>query len=575
MKKYLRKILCGLVSVAMLISGITAFAQTPMQMEWYGDYSDNSNPKLIVTFKPSAKYTQQVITVAYPTAVTNPTLSDYVRMEEVAVKEGKKTDVVFNITNAFSATGGAYTVEVQGNGHLHEVSNDKVDVFVIKQGDIAGLLTEFNSATEANFATVLGKVIPALQLSDEADADRKAKRIRAMIGIRTSDFGGAFSNLENVRDAWHTSDILVYIGQADATVAGVKQRILANAQLLGIDTNDADFVAHTDEMCQDLLTYDSEYNNNAGIQSLSDLKDAIGEALGTIAVNNATELNMPAVFSKYKSYFNISSSALADYNSLSDTYKSKALRDLYQKNFNKASELVTAFEGAVTTIKSEEESGTQTPPVVIIPPTGGGNTGGSALSGAPSAPATTPTPTATPNFKDVPASHWAYSYVTELAKKNIIGGYDDNTFKPNNNVTREEFVKMIIGAVGLVSLDKSCEFTDVPESAWYYDYVASAYNAGIVSGVSDTVFGVGANITRQDVAVIAARVLSYLGKTPTATAETTLTDIDTVADYATDSVKLLNGIGIINGYDDGSFMPNNTLTRAEAATIICKLINSL
>ncbi len=575
MKKYLKKILCGLVSVATLATAVTAFAATPMQMEWRGDYSDNSNPKLIVTFTPSAQYTQQVIMVAYPTSVASPTLADYVRMEEVAVKEGKTTDVTLNITNAFSATGGAYTVEVQGNGHLSGVSNDKVDVHVIKQGDISSLLDEFTSATETNFETVLGKVMSALQLDSEPDADRKAKRIRSMIGIRTNDFGGAFANLEDVRDAWHTSDIIVYIGQSDATADGVKERLLANADLLEIDTTDADFVAYADELCRDLLTYDNEYNNNAGIQSLNDLKDAIGETLGTIAVNNATEHNMTTVFNKYKSYFNVSALTLVDYNSFSDTYKSKALRDLYQKNFAKASELVAAFEGAVATIKSEEQSGTQAPPVVIIPPTGGGNGGGSSLSGAPSAPATTPAPSKTPSFSDVSSGHWAYSYVTELAKKNIIGGYDDGTFKPNNNVTREEFVKMIIGAAGMLSLDKECEFADVPENAWYYDYVSSAFTAGVVNGIDDENFGIGRNITRQDVAVIAARVLEYLGAGTTVAGETTLTDFDTVADYAQNSVKLLNGKGIINGFDDGSFMPHNALTRAEAATIICKLINSL
>lgn len=572
MKKNFKKILCSLVSVVMLLSGITAFAQTPMQMEWRSDYSDNSNPKLVVTFTPSAQYTQQVIVVAYPTSVADPALADYVRMEEVAVQEGKTTDVTLNITNAFNATGGAYTVEVQGNGYLSGVSNDKIDVYVIKQGDIAGLLGEFASATEANFETVLNKVMPALQLDAEADAARKTKRIISMLSIQSNDFDGAFKNLENVRDAWHTSDIIVYIGESDATAAGVKEKLLANAELLEINTTDADFVAYADELCQDLLTYDSEYNNNAGIQSLKDLKDSIGETLGTIAINNASETGITAVFNKYMSYFNISAATLADYNLFSDTYKSKALRDLYHKNFSKASELVTAFEGAVSTIKSEGLSGTSTPPAVIITPSGNG---GSALSGTPQAPITPPTPSTAPSFSDVPSSHWAYPYVTELAKKNIIGGYDDGTFKPNNNVTREEFVKMIIGAAGMLSLDKECNFADVPAGAWYYDYIASACSAGVVNGIDDENFGIGRNITRQDVAVIAARVLEYLGADTATAGETTLTDFDTVADYAQDSVKLLNGKGIINGFDDGSFMPHNALTRAEAATIICKLINSL
>ena len=593
MKKYLKKILCGLVSVVTLTSAMTAFAQTsahPMGLEWRSDYSDNDNPKLIVTFKPTAQYTQQVIVVVYPTG--DRTLTKYVRMEEVAVKEAKTTDITFNITNKFYAgletapfdpARGAYTVEVQGNGHLYGTSNDTVDVHVIKQGAIEDLLDDFRDADENTLPTVLDKVMPALQLQDENGFTRKEKRITSMIGIRTSDFNGEFSNLENVRDAWHTSDILVYIGENTATENGIKEKLISNSKLLGIDTTDADFVAHTDELCQDLLAYDHEYNDGAGVQSLKDLKDVIGEVLGTIAVNNATENNMTTVFNTYMSYFNISEQTLEDYNGFSDTYQSKALRDLYNKDedgdgigdhgFSKASELVSAFEAAVSTIKSEVPP--VTPPPVADTPSKDSNDG-SALPGTPVSPTTPVQPPATASgFRDVSSSHWANEYIEELASKNIIGGYDDGTFKPNNSVTREEFVKMIIGAAGLLSLDKECNFADVPNNAWYYDYVASAYATGIISGVDDAAFGIGTNITRQDVAVIAARVLAYLGKTPTATTETTLTDVDTVADYATDSVKLLNSIGIINGYDDGSFMPNNTLTRAEAATIICKLINSL
>ena len=115
----------------------------------------------------------------------------------------------------------------------------------------------------------------------------------------------------------------------------------------------------------------------------------------------------------------------------------------------------------------------------------------------------------------------------------------------------------------------------MPRTAWYYEFLASAYKAGVVSGITDESFGVGRNITRQDVAVIAARIIEYLKPGTTVPADTTLTDIDTVSDYAVSSVKLLNGMGIINGFDDGSFMPHNALTRAEAATIISKLAENL
>ena len=126
-----------------------------------------------------------------------------------------------------------------------------------------------------------------------------------------------------------------------------------------------------------------------------------------------------------------------------------------------------------------------------------------------------------------------------------------------------------------MSSSAQCEFADVANDAWFYSYVASGFEKGIISGVTDTEFGIGRNITRQDVAVIAARILTYLEAEIPELTEVTLTDIDTVSDYAQESVKLLNGIGIIGGFDDGSFMPHNALTRAEAAAIISRLTANL
>lgn len=581
MKKQLRKFICSIIAVVTMSAGINVFAVAPgekMQMKWRGDYSDNSAPQLVVEFTTPANYRQQITAVVYPDSVSNPSLSDYVQINEITVNGGTTAEVVFDILNTYTANDGKYRVALDGSGYMREECTDSVPVDVIKPSLILPLLSEFNGATSSSFGTSFNKVKAPLQLTDEEDGARKTKRINIVINTRTSDYNGAFINLENIRNEWIKSDTVAYLTDNSATAEVLKSKIEANAELFGIDTTDTDYITYIDLVCQDILSFNSEYNNGAGVRSSNDFAGIINQYIGLRKVNSASSETLYGAFDTYKSYFGIPADKLAIYNGYQADNKTEncelVLRDLYQKNFTKNSELVSAFVNAINEL-GNQTPGTSTPPVIVVP-SGGGNSGGSSVPGAPSVAPTQPTVTpGVASFSDVPQNHWAYPYVTELATKKIIGGYDDGTFKPNNNVTREEFVKMIIGAAGLVSLDKECDFADVPGNAWYYDYVASAYNAGIVSGVSDTAFGVGTNITRQDVAVIASRVLSYLGKTPTVTAETTLTDIDTVADYATDSVKLLNGIGIINGYDDGSFMPKNTLTRAEAATIICKLINSL
>ena len=576
MKKHLRKALSAFLGTAILLSGMGAFAQTPMQIEWSGDYSDNTKPTVTVSFVSPAEYVQEITAVIYDKDIANPATSDYVRIAEVTTSDKEKKDLVFNITNAFSETDGAYTIRLKGNGHKKDECIDSASLYVIKPGAIPGILNDFKNT--AIFETTLSKVMDALQLDAEADGARRAKRIEIMINMQANDFGGGFATLEDVRLAWKISDTIAYITDAGSTAEGIKERVENNASLIGADTQNADYIAFIDDACAEILAYSSEYNQNGGVKSLKDLRGILNQYIGLNAVNAASEETLYGVFEGYKNYFELPTESFNKYNNFSRENKDKALRLINNKNFAKNADLVTAFVNGVAAAETAAPT-TTTPPVIVIPPTGGGTSGssggGASLSTPPVSAPTTPEAAKTPSFKDVPSNHWAYSSVTTLAQKGIINGYDDDTFKPNNKVTREEFVKMIVGATGLVVADTACDFADVPENAWFYEYVASAFAAGVVSGIDETTFGVGRNITRQDVAVIAARILDYLKPGAYTAAETTLTDIDSVSDYAVQSVKLLNNMGIINGYDDGSFMPRNELTRAEAAAIISKLAESL
>jgi peptide/nickel transport system substrate-binding protein len=87
-------------------------------------------------------------------------------------------------------------------------------------------------------------------------------------------------------------------------------------------------------------------------------------------------------------------------------------------------------------------------------------------------------------FKDVPASLWASDEINALAAKKVIGGYADGTFKPQANVSREEFAKMIVIAKGLTLVKPAkATFSDVPSSRWSFAYVEAAAKAGYVSGI--------------------------------------------------------------------------------------------
>lgn len=573
MKKYLKRIVCSLISLATVVSGMTAFAADTMQIDWHGDYSDNGNPKLVVTFISPAPYKQQVTAVIYDADVADPTFNDYVRMDEVTVKGSAETEMKFYITDAFAETDGAYKIGLQGSGYLKDNSEAVEPVYVINRSKVGTLLTAFTTSNESAFKAALDEVMLPLQLEDESDPLVKTDRIKTMIAMRDNGFGGRFATLEDVREIWKVSDVLVYIKSASATAAGLKEKLVENAGLLGINVNDADFKDNADTVCSEILENAGIYNNGNGVQSILHIQDIVGESLGTVMVNTATEETIDDAFAKYFEYFDFDSTKETTYNSFPDSKKGVVLRYLYNKNFANAAALVSAFNAAVEVVAAG--GGTDTPPIVIVPGIGGGTGTGSSISGGPSAPSVPTTPTTPTGFKDVPSSHWAYSYVMSLAEKGIISGYDDDTFRPNNNVTRAEFVKMIVGATGLYDSEAECEFTDVPADAWHYKYIASAFVNEIVNGVDEERFGVNENITRQDVAVIAARILKRLNAEIPEVGGSSFTDADAISDYAKDSVDLLSEMGIVNGFDDGSFGPQGALTRAEAAAIIKRLISIL
>lgn len=139
----------------------------------------------------------------------------------------------------------------------------------------------------------------------------------------------------------------------------------------------------------------------------------------------------------------------------------------------------------------------------------------------------TPRPQGAPSFDDLDAVPWAQEAIEYLFLKDIVNGYGNGIYGVNDSVTREQFVKMIITALGLnlYEIDET-DFTDVEQGAWYEVYINSAVHYGIINGISETEFGVGQPISRQDMAVMSMRALDYING---------VTDGDTDADGADDT----------------------------------------
>ena len=177
----------------------------------------------------------------------------------------------------------------------------------------------------------------------------------------------------------------------------------------------------------------------------------------------------------------------------------------------------------------------------------------------------------TPLYDDVNESDWYFDYVTELSENKIVSGDGTGKFNPSDNVTREQFLKMLIEATGIETAESENTFEDVLSGAWYKPYVLKAKNLGVVDGISDTEFGIGRNITRQDMAVMISRTIEKLGLSIDAVETDAFADDEKVSDYAKEAVTYMKSIGLIEGYNN-EYRPIDNLTRAEASKVIYELL---
>ena len=167
-------------------------------------------------------------------------------------------------------------------------------------------------------------------------------------------------------------------------------------------------------------------------------------------------------------------------------------------------------------------------------------------------------------FNDINNYSWANEAIEELYYAGIINGMEDGVFNPAGNVTREQFAKMVVQLFSISTTNSNTEFLDVKSDGWYAPYITAALQAGYIQGQSDEYFGIGESIMRQDMATILYRALGDQNKK----AVLDFTDNNNIASYAQDAISELVGLGVINGYEDGSFNPRGTATRAEAAKMI-------
>ena len=181
-------------------------------------------------------------------------------------------------------------------------------------------------------------------------------------------------------------------------------------------------------------------------------------------------------------------------------------------------------------------------------------------------------------FTDVPPQFWAYNSITKMTKEGFMSGYKNGTFKPNDPLSREEAASLFSKMIGEPpSIMLSSSFTDITSDRWSSLAIESVARANIISGYGDKTYRPEQYMSRQEFAVVADKYLHYQGyrtEDPTALDNIHFSDQKFIAPWAQSSVRELALFGFINYSTTGLFNPEKYVTRSEAAEITYRMLYS-
>ncbi len=173
------------------------------------------------------------------------------------------------------------------------------------------------------------------------------------------------------------------------------------------------------------------------------------------------------------------------------------------------------------------------------------------------------------SFNDI-SGHWAEDNIQQAVSAGIVSGYEDGTFKPNRAVTRAEFAVMLMNALKPQGDEAALTFTDKAKiGTWAQKSVMQAVYAGIITGYDDNTFRPDAEITRSEMATMIAKALAQTVEVKTATG---FADDKSIPDWAKGAAAAMKELGIIKGKGTNQFAPNDKTTRAEAVTVLLRML---
>ena len=466
-------------------------------------------------------------------------IADAVSLTEV----NEKFSVKFTVDRRFS--GGEYTLlstAVSEDGSSFENSV----VFPFKGVDyLTGMIKYFNDCDSDTVLELVGKYTDILF---DGDAEAMAYYENNKESVCQSILNKKpYTAVLQVKNAAFLPYALSALKSASAE-SDFGDALTKYAALFGIDKDDAFNIGK-----QFIISY--IYENREKIISEITVCDLYSEAVMLYRFNNASRAEIDGLLREYKDMLKISLGS--DYAAnAADTAASVCSGAPYKS----VSELLKVYQKAV----SEKPHGGGSTTVIPNRTSSGGGGGGTFV---PPAASDVNQEVKQEEFCDLGEVPWAKDSIYRLKSAGVIDGVDKTHFNPGDNVKREEFSKLAAAAFDIKSDGSGISFSDVDENAWYAPYTAAMSASGIITGLPDGSFGIGQSLTRQDAAVILARITEYRAL-KTAAVKNTPSFTDNIDSYAAGSVSLLYQLGIINGTSETTFGAHEPLTRAQAAKMI-------
>ncbi len=370
-----------------------------------------------------------------------------------------------------------------------------------------------------------------------------------------------------ILDLLQTVELEIYVAQFNnASAFDIAEAITTHGEAMGIDTEDLYYLQYMDGV--------HEWLSNKTYSSLADLQEAFQEGCLMAAyqgiLSSGSYEQLLIHFQSFIGYDTEHYDAIRDksafYDALISQKKSIANREDMRA-------FIDAYEESSGGNNSNRPSGGGSGGGGRRPSSsGGGSTGTIVIPKEDAAEAIKPPKTVSQQFSDVDSQHWAFADISALSALQIMTGYADGTFAPEQSITRAEFCKIAAKAFGLTVAEDIAPFADIAPNDWFYEPMLAAKSSGILRG-DGTDCRPNDVMTRAELAAFLYRIAGQQQITLTIVRDQppVFADQDAIPEWAVTSVIRLFAGGVLSGMSDGTFQPTGQVTRAEAARAVNQL----